>query len=123
MSTSGDEEWANLPAVPLFAGSAEFAPDGGGLVASAGDASATVWNPGTGSKLATLGADGASAERIDVSSDGELVATISSDGSADVWDAVTGNEVFSVRPGAEVSDLAWSPDGHVLVSAGGDGAC
>jgi WD40 repeat protein/DNA-binding SARP family transcriptional activator len=121
VSSSGDAEWANLPAVPLFAGSAEFTPDGGGLVASAEDASATVWNPATGSKLATLGADGASAEQIDVSSDGELVATVSADGSADVWDAATGNEVFSIRSGAEVSDLAWSPDGSVLATASVDG--
>jgi WD40 repeat protein len=142
VSITGDAEWANLPAVPLFEGSAAFTPDGRRLVASTVDGSATIWDPATGARLLTFGANRPSADpdrldvfaidplvdgpsgtdlfAIDVSSDGALVATASANGSARVWDAATGDEMFTVRSRQEVDDVAWSPAGDLLATASAD---
>ncbi len=45
VSLTGDAEWANVPAIPFFAGSAAFTPDGRGLIASSVDGSATAGHP------------------------------------------------------------------------------
>jgi WD40 repeat protein/DNA-binding SARP family transcriptional activator len=142
VSITGDAEWANLPAVPLFEGSAAFTPDGRRLVTSTVDGSATVWDPATGTRLLTFGANHPSADpdrldvfaidplvdgpsgtdlfAIDVSSDGALVATASANGSARVWDAATGDKMFTVRSRQEVDDVAWSPAGDLLATASAD---
>ena len=142
VSITGDAEWANLPAVPLFGGSAAFTPDGRRLVTSTVDGSATVWDPATGARMLTFGPNHLSADpdrfdvfaidqlvdgpsgsdlfAIDVSSDGELVATASADGSAKVWDAATGDEMFTVHARQEVDDVAWSPAGDLLATASAD---
>jgi WD40 repeat protein len=139
VSITGGAEWANLPAVPFFPGSATFTPDGRRLVASTVGGSATVWDATAGTRLLTFGPDGpwanpdgadvlaidplidrpsgANVLAIDVSSDGELIATASADGSAKVWDAATGNEMFTLPSGPGVDYLAWSPDGSLLATA------
>jgi WD40 repeat protein len=67
---------------------------------------------------------------IAVSPDGHLIATARSDGVTTLWDAASGEELGSVgsrdvtgirqRPLSAVWDLAWSPDGDVLATAGID---
>jgi WD40 repeat protein/DNA-binding SARP family transcriptional activator len=67
---------------------------------------------------------------IDVSPDGRLIATAHRDGVTTLWDAASGEELGSVgsrdvagirqRPLSAVYDLAWSPDGDVLATAGID---
>jgi WD40 repeat protein/DNA-binding SARP family transcriptional activator len=143
VSITGDAEWANLPAVPSFPGSAAFTPDGRRLVTSTVDGSVTVWDPETWETLLTFGPrspaaqpsgpdvfaidrvlggpSGADVLAIDVSSDGELIATASADGLAKVWDAASGDEMFTVPSGSLVTDVAWSPDGDVLATASVEG--
>jgi WD40 repeat protein len=143
VSITGSAEWANLPAIPFFTGSAAFTPDGQRLIASSVDGSATVWDLATENGLLTFGPDRASADpdnaevsasdplvdgpsgtdllAIEVSSDGELIATASADGVAKVWDAATGEERFTVRSGPGVNDVDWSPDGDVLATASVEG--
>jgi WD40 repeat protein/DNA-binding SARP family transcriptional activator len=143
VSITGDAEWANLPAIPFFTGSAAFTPDGQRLIASSVDGSATVWDLATETGLLTFGPDRRSADpdnaevsvidrlvdgpsgtdllAIEVSSDGELIATASADGVAKVWDALTGEERFTVRSGPGVNDVDWSPDGDVLATASVEG--
>jgi WD40 repeat protein/DNA-binding SARP family transcriptional activator len=143
VSITGDAEWANLPAIPFFFGSAAFTPDGQRLIASSVDGSATVWDLATETGLLTFGPDRPSADpdnaevsardpvvdgpsgtdllAIEVSSDGELIATASADGVAKVWDAATGEERFTVRTGPGVNDVDWSPDGDVLATASVEG--
>jgi WD40 repeat protein/DNA-binding SARP family transcriptional activator/tRNA A-37 threonylcarbamoyl transferase component Bud32 len=142
VSITGDVEWAKLPAVPLVGGSAVFTPDGGRLVSSTVNGSATVWDLATGARSLTFGpshpsgdpdridvfaidplVDGPSGTdlvAIDVSSDGALVATASADGSGRVWDAATGDEMFTVRARDEVDDVAWNPAGDLLATASAD---
>jgi WD40 repeat protein len=140
VSLAGDREWAHLPAVPAFVGSAAFTPDGRRLVASSADGSVTVWDPETGKPLLTFGAQdsvgepanadvfaidqlldrpsGADVHAIAVSPDGERIATASAAGSATVWDATTGEEAFTLESDGPLYDVAWSPDGRLLAVAG-----
>jgi WD40 repeat protein/DNA-binding SARP family transcriptional activator/class 3 adenylate cyclase len=140
VSLTGDAEWAHLPAVPVFLGSAAFTPDGQHLVASSADGSATVWDPETGKQLLTLDphdpaarspdADvfaidrlvdepsGADVLAIDVSPDGRMVATASADAVTTVWDGTTGRQVARVRTLELVHDVAWSPSGDLVATSG-----
>jgi WD40 repeat protein/DNA-binding SARP family transcriptional activator len=147
VSLAGDEEWANVPAVPFFLGSAAFTTDGGAVVASSADGSVTVWDSESAKRLLTFGPrgpatlpggaavlregpasvtidqlldapPGADVLAIDVSPDGQLIATASADGSAKVWDAATGEGVFALEAGDPLYDVAWSPDGQLLAVAG-----
>ncbi len=65
VSLAGDGEWAHLPAVPAFVGSAAFTPDGRRLVASSADGSVTVWDPETGKPLLTFGPRNSAGEPVE----------------------------------------------------------
>lgn len=67
------------------------------------------------------GPSGTDVFAIDVNRDGRLIATASTDGFARVWDAATGHEAFTVHRGAQVDDVAWSPNGDLLATAIRDG--
>jgi WD40 repeat protein/DNA-binding SARP family transcriptional activator len=142
VSITGDAEWANLPAIPFFTGSAAFTPDGRGLIASSADGSATAWAPETGRELQTFRPNGPPVEppggsvvapdptdapsgtdilAIDVSKDGQSIATASADGSAAVWNAASSERRFTIGPEAGITDVAWSPNGDLLATAGNDG--
>ena len=144
VSITGDAEWANLPAIPFFTGSAAFTPDGRRLIASSMDGSATVWDPETETGLLTFGPDRPSADpdsaevsvidrlvdgpsgtdilAIEVSSDGQLIATASADGSATVWDAATGRgEVHCSTPGRDQRRGRGARMATLLATAGVEG--
>jgi WD40 repeat protein len=139
---TGSAEWANLPAIPFFFGSAAFTPDGQRLIASSADGSATAWAPETGRALQTFrpnsppveppGANvvapdptaapsGTDILAIDVSKDGQSIATASADGSAAVWNAASSERRFTIGPEAGITDVAWSPNGNLLATAGSEG--
>jgi WD40 repeat protein/DNA-binding SARP family transcriptional activator len=141
VSITGGAEWANLAAIPFFAGSAAFAPDGQRLIASSVDGSATAWAPETGMELQTFRPNDPSVEpsggnvvapdptdappgidilAIDVSKDGQSIATASADGSASVWNAASSERRFTIGPEAGITDVAWSPNGDLLATAGSD---
>ena len=120
VSEGGDAEWGNLL---TGAGAAVgFTPDGGRLVTSTGDGSATVWDPETGRAARTLGTPGREAPgwfALSVSSRGDVASTVPA--GVAVWSldrATAGRDVAS--PGPPV-DLAWSPDGSLLALAEPDG--
>ncbi len=117
VSRSGSAEWANVPADARGLGGVEFTPDGGGVVASNGDGSLTVWDTETGERSLTVGERAAPAAffAVDVSSDGKLAATAGD--VAKVWDLATGAEAFDAGSGREVEDVAWSADGSLLATA------
>jgi RNA polymerase sigma factor (sigma-70 family) len=54
------------------------------------------------------------------SPDARLLVTASLDGSAQLWDALSGKEVRRLETGAPVYAAAFSPDGKVLATAGGE---
>ena len=55
------------------------------------------------------------------SPDGQRIASASGDSTIKLWDAVTGEDVFTLRGHRGVLDVAYSPDGQQIASAGTDG--
>ncbi len=117
----GGAEWANLPTASHVAGMAEFTPAGDAVIVTGVGVPAVVWDPSTGEPWLRLGADQGEAWEVDVSPDGDLVATIGLDEPprVHVWDRHTGSEVFRVEEvGFYPERVAWSPDGGLLAAAG-----
>jgi WD40 repeat protein len=72
-----------------------------------------VWDAQTGQELFTLRDTFGT---VPFSSDGKRLASSGGGGTVKVWDAQTGQEVFNLKAGGGIDSLAFSPDGHWLVS-------
>jgi WD40 repeat protein len=130
-------EVANLPAVLFHGGAAEFASDGGRLLASAGHGAVGIWDPTTWSMIETFGSGGPrpaapldsgqwirsdeDVERMAVDPDADLVAVVraAGDGRVEVWDVERGQQLFVVETDDQVPRVAWSPDGELLAVTDG----
>jgi WD40 repeat protein len=102
-----------------------FTPDGRQLVVASGIAGLTgevvVWDIQTGKKLHALRAHRDLIEAVDISPDGQLMATGSYDHTAILWKLPTG-EILKTLQGHNqaIYDVAFSPQGNVLATASGD---
>jgi WD40 repeat protein len=106
-----------------------FSPDGRMLAAASQsdpatlDASITVWDPGTGERLARLRPPGWVAWDPTWSGAGRFLTAASWDGSVDfvtTWDTATWQQVVSFRPGT-VGAVAAYTEGTVVVTHGPEG--
>jgi WD40 repeat protein/serine/threonine protein kinase len=99
--------------------SVAFAPDGTKLVAGGQDGILKVWGMTAGDEPLTLQGHTA-ISHVTFSPDGTRLATAGfGDRSVKIWDALTGQEIRTLRGlFADVMDVAFSPDGRRLTAAG-----
>jgi DNA-binding beta-propeller fold protein YncE len=108
-------------------GSAEsvsFSPDGQNVVAVNSDESVRVWNFASGQSTSVLpGHEEGEVVSAGLSpGGGALLVTGSIDGTVRVWDLTTGSPIAVMRAHGTVTDVAFSPDGELIATAGSDGS-
>jgi len=98
-----------------------FSPTGRTLAVANGTDRASLWDPATGRRLATLSAPNESPARLAFSPDGKTLAIGGGGGGAYLWDLATGRhrQITVDRIGGMVP-VAFSPDGKTLAT--GDAA-
>jgi WD40 repeat protein/DNA-binding SARP family transcriptional activator/class 3 adenylate cyclase len=141
LGPTGDAEWANLPA-PGHPG-AEFMPDGRHVATSSGERSrggpphsdfsgyadaVTIWDLQTGRDTRTIGppTDYFRFQSFDVSPDGSSIALgggskphgLGGASAVRAWDASTGEDLWRIADDLEVIEVAFSPNGEYLATAG-----
>ena len=109
-----------------------FRPDGKVLASSGRDETVRLWDVNTRQQIKTFGIDLFPLANIVFSPDGKMLASggMNGDGidNAYLWDADTGKRLrtFPAHPASEhfhklsVMDVAFSPDGKVLATTGGE---
>ncbi|HEV3256788.1 MAG TPA: hypothetical protein VG013_07915 [Gemmataceae bacterium] len=110
-----------------FVTSVAFAPDGKTIATGDRQGIARMWDRRTGRLLQALDFQGkGDANLVEVlsvalSPDGQPLAAGSSDGLVRFWDWSTGRQLRAIRAQRwQVACLAYSPDGKLLVSCGGN---
>ncbi|WP_223651613.1 WD40 repeat domain-containing protein [Hymenobacter psoromatis] len=101
-----------------------YSPNGRYVVSGAWDNTARVWELRTQQCTQVLAAHVSDVWATTFSPDGQLIATGGGDRKVKIWDAVTGLLVADLSGElhtAEIENLAFSPNGHSLVSVSRDG--
>jgi RNA polymerase sigma factor (sigma-70 family) len=96
-----------------------FSPDGKTLAAGMFKGGIKLWDVATSQELAGWKGHQDWAMSLAFSPNGKVLASGCADGTAKLWDAATGKELASWQPHTELTRLAFSPDGRMLVTGGG----
>lgn len=97
-----------------------FSPDGDRLL-SASDGM-KVWDTSTGSEIRTLRGHLQRIGSVAFSPDGKRIASASFDHSVKIWNALTGQELLTLRIDEVANHIAFSPDGSRIMASGLRGA-
>lgn len=109
LRTSGENDWAYGVA---------FSPDGNRVAASCGSSTVFVWDSHTGALLHRLEGLRTRAGKVTFNPSGTRIAACD-DQMVKVWNVTTGASLMTLPHGAQ--DVAFSPDGLTLATAGFDG--
>jgi WD40 repeat protein len=106
-------------------------PDRPRALRISGDGERVVLGTETGNLIVLAAANGATITTmrahqgpvlaIDVSRDGNVIASAGNDGMVQLWDGRTGRQIASVRAPASIGSLALAPDGQRLVAGSSNG--
>ena len=98
-----------------------FHPDGARLASAGGDQVATLWDAATGQPIRTFRGHTKAIWELAISRDGKLLASSSTDGAVKLWDVAAGTMVHTLQDHHPdyFGEIAFSPDGKTLASAGG----
>ncbi len=95
-----------------------FAPGGGHLATASFDNEARIWDLASGKSLRTLRGHTQAIVGLDYTPDGQLLATSGDDSTIRLWRTSDGRQLRQMAGGNHVYDVAFSPDGKWLASAG-----
>ena len=95
-----------------------FAPTGTHLATASFDNTARIWDVASGKTLATLRGHSQAIVGLDYHPHGHLLATSGDDSTIRLWRTSDGEQRRKMEGGNHVYDVAFSPDGKWLASAG-----
>ena len=91
-----------------------FSPDGARLASASYDGTVRVWDPATGTALATLTGHDGRVDAVAFSPDGRLVASAGNDRTVRVWDVSAAKVLSLLRLDAAIQALSWGPDAMAI---------
>jgi WD40 repeat protein len=98
-----------------------FSPDGALLASASSDETARIWNTATGRERHVLKSHAGAVSAVRFSPRGDRLASANNNGDVLLWDVETGQRKLTLAGQREVSCLAFSADGRLLVSGGNGG--
>jgi WD40 repeat protein/tRNA A-37 threonylcarbamoyl transferase component Bud32 len=98
-----------------------FQPDGARLASGGNDRVVTLWDAATGQSIRTFTGHTRDVRELVFSPDGNTVVSSSLDGTVKFWDVAAGSLVRTLadHQAGAAGEIAYSPDGKILASAGG----